>query len=77
MPVLSVRDLSIDCDFRRVDGFLFTAPDMKRDDAKKRADTEFEAALKVGAGVERCHGVPLAGFRPVYTSRYYAIYANC
>src|SRR5436190_22872199 len=24
-----VRDLSIDCDFRRVDGFLFPAPDMK------------------------------------------------
>jgi hypothetical protein len=57
-----VRQLAIDCDFRRLDGFLFPAPDMEREEARKQADKEFEAAAKVGAAVERAGGVALEGF---------------
>ena len=41
-----VGELDIDCAFRRLDGFLFPAQDMKRDEAKKQLDKEFEAAQK-------------------------------
>ena len=65
-----VGELAIDCDFRRLDGFLFPASDMKRDEARKQADKEFEAASKVGAAVERAGGVPLKGFRNAPALRY-------
>jgi glycine/D-amino acid oxidase-like deaminating enzyme len=39
-----VAELDIDCAFRRLDGFLFPAEGMKREDAKKQLDKEFEAA---------------------------------
>jgi glycine/D-amino acid oxidase-like deaminating enzyme/nitrite reductase/ring-hydroxylating ferredoxin subunit len=65
-----VGGLAIDCDFRRLDGFLFPAPNMKRDEARKQADKEFEAASKVGAAVERAGGVPLEGFRNAPALRY-------
>jgi glycine/D-amino acid oxidase-like deaminating enzyme len=65
-----VGELAIDCDFRRLDGFLFPASDMERGEARKQADKEFEAASKVGAAVERAGGVPLKGFRKAPALRY-------
>jgi glycine/D-amino acid oxidase-like deaminating enzyme/nitrite reductase/ring-hydroxylating ferredoxin subunit len=65
-----VGELGIDCAFRRLDGFLFPAEDMKRDEAKKQVDEEFEAAQKAGAAVEHAEGVPFAGFKAAPALRY-------
>jgi glycine/D-amino acid oxidase-like deaminating enzyme/nitrite reductase/ring-hydroxylating ferredoxin subunit len=56
-----VKELGIDCDFRRLDGFLFPAAWMSDDEAGKTCDEEYEAAGKVGAGAEHGKGVPLKG----------------
>ena len=47
---------SIDCDFRRLDGYLFQA--LNTD--SKIIDDELDAVRKVGAPVHRLVGVPLA-----------------
>ena len=65
-----VKQLEIDCDFRRLDAFLFPAPGMKKDEAKKQCDTEYKAARKVGAAVERVKGVPLKGHEGSPALRY-------
>ena len=65
-----VDQLAIRCDFRRLEGYLFPAVGMDRDDARKQADKEFEAARKVGAAVEHAQGVPLKGFRTAPALRY-------
>lgn len=65
-----VRELGIDCDFRRVNAFLFPAVDMEADEAKKEQDEECEAAGKVGVTVERVTGVPLKGFETAPVLRY-------
>ena len=58
-----VGELGIDCAFRRLDGFLFPAEDMKREEAKKQLDKELEAARKAGAAAEHAKGVPFVGFK--------------
>src|SRR5918994_6773752 len=65
-----VGELDIDCAFRRLDGFLFPAEDMEREEAKKEVDKEFEAAQKAGAAVEQAKGVPLVGFETAPALRY-------
>lgn len=57
-----VRELGIDCDFRRLDGFLFPAADMAWEKASETCDEEFDAAVKAGAQVEKSRGVPFDGF---------------
>ena len=47
----------IECDFRRLDGYLFQGDDMPAD----VIDQEFDAVRSVGAPVERLVGVPFAG----------------
>jgi len=47
----------IDCDFRRLDGYLFQGDDMPAD----VIDEELDAVRAVGAAVERLVGVPLSG----------------
>ncbi|MFN2421391.1 MAG: FAD-dependent oxidoreductase [Gemmatimonadota bacterium] len=50
-----VRDEAIDCDFERVDGYLFTKPD----DSSEDLDRELEAARRMGLrGVERVDRTP-------------------
>jgi glycine/D-amino acid oxidase-like deaminating enzyme/nitrite reductase/ring-hydroxylating ferredoxin subunit len=61
---------AIHCDFRRLDGYLFPAMEMDRDEARKEQAKEFEAAHKVGAAVEHAHGVPLKGFKSAPALRY-------
>ena len=65
-----VAELGIDCDFRRLDGFLFPAAWMDEDEAAKRCDDEHEAAGKVGAAVEHGKGVPLQGHEAAPVLRY-------
>ena len=47
----------IDCDFRRLDGYLFQGDDMPAD----VIDEELDAVRAAGASVERLVGVPLSG----------------
>lgn len=49
-----VREESIDCDFERVDGYLFLHPS----DKTKTLEDEYKAAKKVGIDVEQREGVP-------------------
>ena len=64
------RQYEIDCEFRRVDGFLFPAIDSDAKEASKKIDREFEAGLQVGAAVEHVRGMPLTGFEQAPALRY-------
>jgi glycine/D-amino acid oxidase-like deaminating enzyme/nitrite reductase/ring-hydroxylating ferredoxin subunit len=57
---------SIDCDFRRLDGYLFQA--LGTD--SRMIDEELDAVRKVGAPVHRLVGVPLAGCDKQHALRY-------
>jgi glycine/D-amino acid oxidase-like deaminating enzyme/nitrite reductase/ring-hydroxylating ferredoxin subunit len=57
---------SIDCDFRRLDGYLFQGRDMPAD----VIDQELEAVREVGAPVHRLVGVPLQGCESRHVLRY-------
>ena len=65
-----VRTLSIDCDFRRLDGLLFPAVGMSRGDAEKFRDREYEAAHKLAVTAGRIEGVGLEGFGSAACLRY-------
>jgi glycine/D-amino acid oxidase-like deaminating enzyme/nitrite reductase/ring-hydroxylating ferredoxin subunit len=52
-----VREEGIDCDFKRLDGYLFLAPDTD----PSILDKEFEAARQVGQNVAWAERAPLAG----------------
>jgi glycine/D-amino acid oxidase-like deaminating enzyme/nitrite reductase/ring-hydroxylating ferredoxin subunit len=55
-----VRELSIECNFERVDGYLFTDKDESGDDLKK----ELEAAKRAGIpGVELLEQIPHSAFQ--------------
>lgn len=56
----------IDCDFRRLDGYLFQGDDMPAD----VIDEELGAVRAVGAAVERLVGVPLSGCDHRHALRY-------
>src|SRR6476659_700538 len=56
----------IECDFRRLDGYLFLGDDMPAD----VIDQEFDAVRSVGAPVERLTGVPLVGCEKRQALRY-------
>ena len=60
------RNEQIDCDFRRLDGYLFQGDDMQAD----VLDAEFDAVRAVGARVERLMGVPLSGCDDRHVLRY-------
>ena len=65
-----VSDLRIQCNFRRLDGFLFPSVDMEFKDARKQLDTELKAARKAGAAVEQVNGVPFHGMKEAPALRY-------
>lgn len=58
----NVSELRIDCNFRRLDAFLFPAMGIDPKDARDQRQQEFDAARKVGAAVELVTGLPLKGF---------------
>ncbi len=57
---------NIECDFRRLDGYLFQALNTDR----QIIDDELDAVRKVGAPVHRLVGVPLAGCDKQHVLRY-------
>ncbi|KAF0209903.1 MAG: FAD dependent [Methylocystaceae bacterium] len=60
------KKLKIDCDFQRVDGYLFAA----RTEDVEWLEREFEAAQKAGLPVFKQTGVPLAGHDATPALRY-------
>ena len=56
----------IDCDFRRLDGYLFQGRDMPAD----VIDQEMDAVREVGAPVHRLMGVPFNGCEDRHVLRY-------
>ena len=56
-----VSALNIQCNFRRLDGFLFPSIDMEVKEAREQCDQEYKAARKIGAAVEQVKGIPLKG----------------
>ena len=60
----TVQQENIDCDFKRVDGFLFIHPS----DKEETLDDEFEATKKVGLPTEMVYEAP--GFVPDVQSKY-------
>jgi len=66
----NVAELKIDCNFRRLDAFLFPAMGLDHKKARDQRHEEFNAARKVGAAVELVTGVPLKGFEKAPVLRY-------
>ena len=60
----------IDCNFRRLDAYLFPAMGTDAKDARDQRQKEFDAARKVGAAAELVTGVPLNGFEKAPVLRY-------
>jgi glycine/D-amino acid oxidase-like deaminating enzyme len=56
----------INCDFRRLDGYLFQGPNMPAD----VIDQEMDAVREVGTPVDRLVGVPLNGCEDRHVLRY-------
>jgi glycine/D-amino acid oxidase-like deaminating enzyme/nitrite reductase/ring-hydroxylating ferredoxin subunit len=65
-----VKRLGIQCNFRRLDGYLFPAAWMETSEARKTCDEEFAAAKKLGVVAERGKGVPLKGHDTAPVLRY-------
>jgi len=65
-----VGQLGINCNFRRLDAFLFPAVNMGRAEAREECEKEYGAARKAGVSVERIQGVPLKGFELASVLRY-------
>jgi glycine/D-amino acid oxidase-like deaminating enzyme/nitrite reductase/ring-hydroxylating ferredoxin subunit len=55
----TVRELAIDCDFRRVDGYLIAAPGRPAGKPQRELDRELVAAQRAGLDVERVDRAPL------------------
>lgn len=66
----NVAQLGIDCNFRRLDAFLFPAMGVEPKEARDQRQQEFDAARKVGAVAELVTGVPLKGFEKAPVLRY-------
>lgn len=60
------RKEAIDCDFRRLDGYLFQADEA----GKKIIEDEYEAVQKTGAPVHRIVGIPLSGCEGRHALKY-------
>jgi hypothetical protein len=65
-----VEALSIACNFRRLDAFLFPGPGMEERKAREQCDKEYEAAKSIGAPVVCEGGVPLKGYEKAPVLRY-------
>ncbi|MBV9555975.1 MAG: FAD-dependent oxidoreductase, partial [Pseudolabrys sp.] len=56
----------IECNFRRLDAFLFPGPNTKQSDL----DDELNAVKRTGMPAEKVHGIPLRGYEDVGCLRY-------
>ncbi|MFI0848936.1 FAD-dependent oxidoreductase [Mesorhizobium sp. IMUNJ 23232] len=66
----NIAELRIDCNFRRLDAFLFPAMGVEPKEARDQRQQEFDAARRVGAAAELVTGVPLKGFEKAPVLRY-------
>lgn len=66
----NVAQLGIDCNFRRLEAFLFPAMGVEPKEARDQRQQEFDAARKVGVAAELVTGVPLKGFEKAPVLRY-------
>jgi hypothetical protein len=57
-----VAEHGIECNFRRLDAYLFPAPGAEFADARKQQDDEYHALRKLGVKVEKAKGVPFRGY---------------
>ena len=60
----------IDCNFRRLDAFLFPASGMEFKDAREQQDEEYKALRAANVEVEKGKGVKLKGFEDAPVLRY-------
>jgi glycine/D-amino acid oxidase-like deaminating enzyme/nitrite reductase/ring-hydroxylating ferredoxin subunit len=58
----NVKAYGIECEFRRLDGYLFPAMGMDAAEARKTVDEDYKTARQLGMEVEKAKGVPLSGF---------------
>src|SRR4051812_29372866 len=58
----NVKAYGINCEFRRLDGYLFPALGMNPAEARDSVDEDYKAARQLGMSVEKVKGVPLKGF---------------
>jgi glycine/D-amino acid oxidase-like deaminating enzyme/nitrite reductase/ring-hydroxylating ferredoxin subunit len=65
-----VSALNIQCNFRRLNGYLFPSLDMELKEAREQCDLEYKAGRKIGAAVEHVKGVPLKGMEDAPALRY-------
>ena len=65
-----VRELDIQCNFRRLDGYLFPALGTKPSEAKEKLETEFEAGRKIGVELGWAKGLPFEGLEDTRCLRY-------
>jgi glycine/D-amino acid oxidase-like deaminating enzyme len=65
-----VNKHNIECNFRRLEGFLFPALGMEASEARDQINKEYEAARKAKAEVEKVRGIRLKGFENVSVLRY-------
>ena len=63
-------ELAIECNFRRLDGYLFPTLGTEPSDANEQLDTELEAGRKIGVKVENASGIPFQGLSDVRCLRY-------
>lgn len=61
-----VKEHAIECNFRRLDAYLFPAPETKQ----AELDGELRAVRKAGADAEKVKGVPFKGLRDTGCLRY-------
>ncbi|MEZ2330652.1 FAD-dependent oxidoreductase [Mesorhizobium sp. RCC_202] len=66
----NIAELRIECNFRRLDAFLFPAMGVEPKDARDQRQQEFDAARKVGAVAELITGAPLKGLEKAPVLRY-------
>jgi len=66
----NVAELGLDCNFRRLDAFLFPAMGVDFNDSRDQRQEELDAARRVGAAAELVTGVPLKGFENAPVLRY-------
>ena len=60
----------IECDFRRLDAFLFPAPGMEFKDARAAQHDEYTALRAAGVAVEKAKGIAMKGFEDAPVIRY-------
>ncbi|AMN44198.1 FAD-dependent oxidoreductase [Rhodoplanes sp. Z2-YC6860] len=65
-----VKRHAIDCDFRRLEAFLFPAPGMEFKEAREQQDEEYKALRAANVEVKKDKGVKLKGYEDAPVLRY-------